>query len=187
MGRARKAGKRQPNGRLRKAKLGLPLPERLRHGAVERMAEPIADDDGRPASPYRAVSLLASMERAGTIDKDQRAAGDTFRDVFFAAGLSPLRAAVMLRSAGTTAGREPTARVEASRVAIYHAIVAVGGLASPAGSVLWGVIGWDRSLAEWAIAQGHNGRRITPEHARIILVFALGDLARHYRLSRPPR
>jgi hypothetical protein len=150
------------------------------------MKEPIADDEGRPVSPYRAVSLLAGMERSGAIDKDQRAAGDTFRDVFFAAGLSPLRAAVMLRSAGTTAGREPSARVEAARLAVYHAIVAVGGLASPAGSVLWSVIGWDRSLAEWALARG-NGRRVTAAEAQIILVFALGDLARHYRHARPPR
>ncbi len=186
MGRSRKAGKRQPNGRLRKAKIGTPLPERLAHGAVERMAEPIADDDGRPVSPYRAVSLLAGMERAGTIDKDQRAAGDAFRDEFFAAGLSPLRAAVLLRSAVTTSGREPTSRVEASRLAIYHAIVAVGGLASPAGSVLWSVIGWDRSLADWALERD-TGRRLSLDEAKLILVFALGDLARHYARSRPRR
>ncbi len=186
MGRARKAGKRQPNGRLRKANLGLPLADRLRHGAVERMKEPIADDEGRPVSPYRAVSLLAGMERSGSIDKDQRAAGDTFREGFFAAGLSPLRAAALLRSAGTTAGREPTARVEAARLAIYHAIVAVGGLASPAGSVLWCVLGWDRSLSEWALSRS-NGRRLTAVEAQIILVFALNDLAKHYRLARPGR
>ncbi len=186
MGRARKSGKRQPNGRLRKAKLGHPLPERLRHGAVERLLEPIADDDGRPVSPYCAVSLLASMERAGTIDKDRRAAGDTFRDKFFAAGLTPLHAAALLRSPATTAGREPNARVEAARLAIYHAIVAVGGLASPAGSVLWSVIGWDRSLAEWALARG-NGRRISLAEAQLILVFALGDLATYYRDARPGR
>lgn len=186
MGRARKSGKRQPNGRLRKANLGLPLADRLRHGAVERMKEPIADDEGRPVSPYRAVGLLAGMERSGAIDKDQRAAGDTFRDGFFAAGLSPLRAAALLRSAGSTAGREPIARVEAARLAIYHAIVAVGGLASPAGSVLWTVLGWDRSLAEWALSRT-NGRRITVAEAQMILVFALGDLAKHYRLMRPGR
>ncbi len=184
MGRRRKAGKRQPNGRLRKAKLGLPLPERLTHGAVERLVEPIADDDGRPVSPYRAVSLLAGMERSGSIDQDQRAAGDTFREKFFVSGLAPLRAAALLRSAGTTAGREPNARAEAARLSIYHAVVAVGGLASPSGSVLWSVIGWDRSLSEWALEQGTNGRRLTADEAKIILVFALGDLARHYRIGR---
>jgi len=186
--RNRRSGEREPNGRLkrRRTDLGVPLPERQQHGTVHRLAESIADDDGRPVFPYRAVSLLAGLEHAAIIDNDQRVAGDTFRDKFFAAGFIPLHAAPLLRSPVATGGHAPNSRVEAAQLAIYRALGAVGGFDSPAGSVLWNVIGYETSLSDWSLAHS-NGRRITSGEAQIILVFALGELAKHYRIMRPGR
>ena len=66
---------------------------------------------------------------------------------------------------------------EAARSAVWRAIQAVGGIASPAGSCLWHVLGWERSLKEWAQEQGWAGRRVSQEAASGILVAALGALA----------
>jgi DNA-binding Xre family transcriptional regulator len=90
----------------------------MHHGSVERLAQPIADDDGRPVTPYRSVTLLLTLERAGTIDSDQLDAGEKFRERFFAADLAPLHAAALVRSPSATAGSAPSARIEAARLAV---------------------------------------------------------------------
>jgi hypothetical protein len=63
---------------------------------------------------------------------------------------------------------------------VWRAIQAVGGIASPAGSCLWHVLGWQKSLKEWAIEQGWSGRRVSPEAASGILIAALGALESHH-------
>jgi hypothetical protein len=72
-------------------------------------------------------------------------------------------------------------QVELARERVWRAIVAVGGPRSPGGSCLWHVIGWERSIKEWALEQGWNGRRISQEAASGILISALGALEAHYR------
>ena len=63
---------------------------------------------------------------------------------------------------------------------MWRAIQVVGGIASPAGSCLWHVLGWQQSLKEWAIEQGWSGRRVSPEAASGILIAALGALESHH-------
>ncbi len=70
----------------------MPTPERLLQGPVERPERPIADDAGRTARPYRAVDILATMERRGSITGAMRQAGEDFRARFATAQLDPLRA-----------------------------------------------------------------------------------------------
>ncbi|MBV9861901.1 MAG: hypothetical protein JO267_07110 [Alphaproteobacteria bacterium] len=157
------------------------LPERRNHGVIERVALAIADQDGRPARPYRVVDTLALMERRGSITAGMRQAGDDFRARFAVAQLDPLRAMDVSR---LRAGRgpirpnqpEPGLRIEAARSAVWAAIRGVGGIASPGGSCLWHVLGWERSLKEWALEQGWNGRRVSQETASGILIAALGAL-----------
>jgi hypothetical protein len=55
---------------------------------------------------------------------------------------------------------------------------ALGGINSPAGSCVWHVVGLQRSVREWAIRQGWNGRPVRQEQAQGILVAALGVMAR---------
>ena len=73
----------------------------------------------------------------------------------------------------------PGPRIEAARGTVWRAIQAVGGIASPAGSCLWHVLGWERPVKEWALEQGWSGRRVSQEAASGILVAALGALESH--------
>ena len=166
-----------------------PTPERRNQGIVERLERPIADESGRPARPYRAVDTLGAMERRGSITASMRQAGEDFRARFATAQLDPLRAPdwSRLRVGGSSrfrAGDEPGMRIEGARDAVWRAIRAVGGMGSPAGSCLWHVVGWERSLKEWALEQGWNGRRVSQEAASGILIAALGALEAHFGIAR---
>jgi hypothetical protein len=90
-GRARKSGARKPNGRLQQLSMMVrPTPERFRRGPLERLEWALADAAGGPAGVYRAVDLLAALERRGAIGPEERRAGDRFRIEFHAARLLAL-------------------------------------------------------------------------------------------------
>ncbi|HEV2303341.1 MAG TPA: DUF6456 domain-containing protein [Stellaceae bacterium] len=128
------------------------------------------------------------MERRGSITAAMRQAGDDFHARFATARLDPLRAHDWRRprpgGMPSRLGDEPGARIEAARRAVWRAILAVGGIGSPAGSCLWHVIGWQCSLKEWALEQGWNGRRVSQEAASGILIAALGALQSHFGSAR---
>src|SRR6478672_5222055 len=163
-----------------------PNAERQQHGPIERLSRTIADAAGNSSRPYRAVDTLAIMERRGSISPGMRQAGEDFRARFAIAQLDPLRALdlshLRLGERGPRPDREgPGQRIETARTAVWRTIQAVGGIASPAGSCLWHVLGWERSLKEWALEQGWSGRRVSQESASGILVAALGILEVHFR------
>jgi hypothetical protein len=81
--------------------------------------------------------------------------------------------------------RSRTGRVETDARAPEPACV---GLThpSPAGSRLGHVMGLQRSVREWAIRQGWDGRPVRQEQGRGILIEALGMLASPSGLRRPP-
>jgi hypothetical protein len=163
-----------------------PTPERRRQGKVERLERPVPDSLGRPARPYRAVDTLAAMERRGTITPEMRQSGEDFRARFAIAQLDPLSAFDLTRlKAGRNAGSRPAEgpglRIEHARDVVWRAILAVGGLGSAGGSCLWHVLGWERTLKEWALEQGWNGRRVSQEAASGILIAALGALEAHLK------
>jgi len=161
-----------------------PTPERQQNSPVERLVRPIADAAGHPARPYRAVDTLAVMERRGSITAAMRQAGEDFRARFAVAQLDPLRALDLthLRVAESPLRPDkdaPGPRIEAARRSVWIAIQAVGGMASPAGSCLWHVLGWQLPVKEWALQQGWSGRRVSQETASGILIAALGALESH--------
>jgi len=163
--------------------------ERAQHGPIERLSRTIADAAGNPSRPYRAVDSLAIMERRGSITAGMRQAGEDFRARFQIAHLDPLRALdlshLRFGEGGVRRDREgPGQRIEAARIAVWRAIQAVGGIASPAGSCLWHVLGWECSVKEWALQQGWSGRRVSQEAASGILVAALGALEAHFGIRR---
>lgn len=162
-----------------------PTPERQSHGMIERLERPIGDEAGRPARPYRAVDTLAIMERRGTITAGMRQAGEDFRVRFATAQLDPLSAFDISRpridrSSGFRSGEDPGSRIEKAREAVWRAILAVGGPHSAGGSCLWHVLGWERSLKEWALEQGWSGRRVSQEAASGVLIATLGALEGHF-------
>lgn len=162
-----------------------PSAERMRHDPVEQVDRAIADAQSSASRPYRALDTLAVMERRGSITAGMRQAGEDFRVRFATAQLDPLRALDISRlrfgdrpSRGADEG--PGLRIEAARDAVWRAIQSVGGIASPAGSCVWHVVGWESSLKAWAVEQGWNGRRVSQEAASGILIGALGALEAHF-------
>lgn len=126
------------------------------------------------------------MERRGSITAGMRQAGEAFRARFAAAQLDPLHALDLsrLRVGGgpqLRSDEQPGSRIEGARDAVWRSILAVGGLGSPGGSCVWHVVGWERSLKEWALEQGWSGRRVSQEAASGILIAALGALEGHHQ------
>ncbi len=138
----------------------LPTPERRNHGPVERLERPIGDNSGRPARPYRAIGFMtAQLDPLSAFDLSRPRAG---------------------RHSSFRSGEEPGFRIDNAREVVWRAVLAVGGLGSAGGSCLWHVLGWERSLKEWALEQGWNGRRVSQEAASGIFIAALGALEAHF-------
>ena len=123
------------------------------------------------------------MERRGSITSGMAGAADHFRTQFAMAQLDPLKAIDWSRPrqprnlGGFTHFGGGGGQIEVARTAVWNAVLAVGGLGSPAGSVLWHVVGWEKSLKEWALEQGWSGQRqVSKLHDKRA---ALVDLGRH--------
>ena len=160
-----------------------PTPERFDRGLVERATAALADADGRPARPYRAVDTLTLMQRKGTISAAMHQAGDDFHALFVIAQLDPLRAPDLRRVPQGFRDLPLTLQQVEARKRIGQALQALGGSASPGGSCIWHVVGHAWSVKEWALNRGWGGRSISQEAASGILVSALGMLAAHYGLE----
>jgi hypothetical protein len=78
--------------------------------------------------------------------------------------------------------RSRTGRFETGAGTFGHE--ALGGISSPAGSCVWRLVSLHRSVREWAIRQGWNGRPVRQERAQGILLAALGMMATHYGFGR---
>jgi hypothetical protein len=157
-----------------------PTRERRQHGLVERLPHAIADEAGRPARPYRNVDTLGVMLRKGTITPAMRQAGDDFHALFVRAALDPLRAPDLRRARVGGHDAEPGERQLESRRRIWRALQALGGIASPAGSCAWHVLGCEWTVKDWALRQGWGGRPMSQEAAAGVLVGALGVLQALY-------
>jgi hypothetical protein len=178
-----KKGRKGMNGATHPDDGIAPPPERWRRGEVEALPQSIADEAGRPSRPYRHIDTLAVMLRMGTITAAMRQAGEDFHRMFVRAALDPLRAADLTRVRGRSARElsETDAIIEA-RKRVWRALVAVGGLGSPAGSCVWHVLGCEWTVKDWALREGWGGRLISQEQASGILVAALGVLQGFYGL-----
>jgi hypothetical protein len=154
--------------------IGLVVP----HGSPRELEEVReVDPDGRILLHNRLVDSLGRMRKSGGIDEPMYDAARAFQADFTIANLDPIRAAPMLRVPG--AGREPdlSERQIDARRRVHAALRVLGGIGSPAGSCVWHVVGLQRSVREWAMRQGWNGRPVRQEQAQGILVAALGVLA----------
>jgi hypothetical protein len=161
-----------------------PTPERLRHGAIERLDHAIADEAGRPARPYRGIDTLTSMLRRGTISPAMHQAAEDFRALFHGAHLDPLRVPDLGRVPSGRRGYVPLSQRRAdARNKIWSALEALGGIASPAGSCVWHVVGCEWSVKDWALRRGWGGRPLSQEAASGVLVGALGTLQAHFGLG----
>ncbi len=133
------------------------------------------DPDGHIVQHLRSVDTLERLYEGGAIDDAMLQAGRMFERAFRVAALDRLRAASLERviGGGLDSG---DAQLEARR-RIGRALDALGGLASPAGSCAWHVLGFGESLRAWALSRGWQGKPMRQEAAQGILVAALGVLA----------
>lgn len=80
-------------------------------------------------------------------------------------------------------GLSPSLAQVDARAKVWTALEVLGGIASPAGSCVWHVVGSEWSVKDWALRQGWGGRSLSQEAAAGILVGALGTLQGHFRLG----
>jgi hypothetical protein len=111
-----------------------------------------------------------------------RQAGEDFRAVFHLAHLDPLHAGDLHRLQREARETTLSDRRQEARRKVYAAMTALGGIASPAGSCIWHVIGCEWTVKEWALREGWSGRPLKQETAAGILVGALGVLQALYGL-----
>ena len=128
----------------------------------KRCPTPSPDEAGRPSRPYRRVDTLAAMLRKGTITAAMRQAGEDFHMIFVRAALDPLRAADLRRVRGGTRRLEESEAQLVARKTVWRTVEAVGGLASPAGSCCWHVLGLEWSIKDWALREGWGGQADEP-------------------------
>jgi hypothetical protein len=128
----------------------------------------------------REIDTLAAMHRRGSITAGMREAGERFRIYFRTARLDPLRAvdltAPRLRKAACSWPKGGGAAAAEARDIVWRTLTAVG---PPAGSALWHVVGWERSIKEWTLLAGWNGHPVSQETASGILIAALGMIEQH--------
>jgi hypothetical protein len=159
-----------------------PSAERLAQGTVERLPQPIAEEAGRPARPYRGVDTLSAMLRKGTITPAMHQAGEDFHALFMTAQLEQLRAADLHRLPDGMRELTLTLRQAEARKQVWTLLKTLGGVSSPAGSCVWHVVGGAVTLKEWALHHGWNGRVLSPEAASGVLIGALGALQAQFGL-----
>jgi Domain of unknown function (DUF6456) len=160
-------------------------PARFRGRELEEVRE--LDPDGKIVVHHRLVDSFARFLKSGTINEAMHDAACDFRSSFTIAQLDPLRALPILRVPGT--GREPqlNERQLHARRRVQEALDALGGIASPAGSAVWHIVGLQLSIREWSMRQGWSGRPVEQKEAKGMLVAALGMLAKHYGYSEVER
>lgn len=159
----------------------LPSSARAQHDPVEILPNAIADEQGNPGQPYRAVDSLERMFKGGTITGAMYAAGTDFRNDFRLAQHDPMRAVELGRIPGNGKASSVAMEVARARDRVWEALVALGGQGTPVGSCAWFVLGCEMSVAEWARRQQWgNGRSLQEKVAAGILVGALGVLEAHY-------
>jgi hypothetical protein len=142
------------------------------------------DPDGRIVVHQRAIDTLGKMLRAGTITQAMHDAARDFQASFIIASLDPLRAVPVLRVPGTGRNASLTERQALARWRVAEAIRTLGGHDSPAGSMLWHVVGGGLTLRQWALRQRWGGRPVRQDQAHGVLVASLSVLAGHYGYQR---
>ncbi|MCZ8149699.1 MAG: hypothetical protein O9325_17845 [Roseomonas sp.] len=176
------AGKRKTaRRRAEREDLSKPSTWRLQHGGFDEGIRGTDPDSGCPVQHRRAVDSLGVLLANGSITTEMHEAGVIFRTLFQRAALDRVRTMSLIRIPGAL----PNLLTESQAVArerVVHAINALGGFASPSGSVAWYVVGLENSIRDWSLRQGWNGRPMNPAHAQGALVGALGVLSVHFGL-----
>lgn len=133
---------------------------------------------------FRCVDSLGLLLRNGSITTQMHDAGQDFNRTFVFAQMNAAGAPALDRVRGGSGQGSITERVAWARKRMHEALDAVGGISSPGGCAVWHVAGLGRSVKEWSLMEGWNGRTLNQYEAKGVLIGALGVLATHYGYSR---
>jgi hypothetical protein len=149
----------------------------LRRGKIEVEEVRERDARGRIVVHHRTIDTLGRLYRNGVIDDATHEAAREFQRDFTIASLESVRALPLARIPGS--GQEPTLTEKQvfARRRVHRAMEALGGHDSPAGSVVWHVVGGGLSVRQWALRQRWGGRSMRVDEAQGALVAALSVLA----------
>jgi hypothetical protein len=163
-----------------------PTLERWRRGDVKPPDAQITDTRGSIGAPWRAIGLLGRMLDDGRITEAEFEAGRRFKGDYRAAHLDGLRASDLSRpriDGGRQRREELSIRTVNARTRVMDAIEALGGIASPAASAVWCIIGEEMNIKAW-VASRDLSRPLTENLGPGVLIGALGVLAAHYGRGR---
>lgn len=149
-------------------------------GRVVEWSSVEQDGTSHRTEHFRCVDSLGLLLRNGAITAQMHDAGQDFNRTFVFAQMNPAGAPSLDRIPGGGAQGSITERVAWARKRMHEALDAVGGISSPGGCAVWHVAGLGRSVKEWSLMEGWNGRTLNQYEAKGILVGALGVLAVHY-------
>ncbi len=170
--------------RLKRPEVEEPPPERRRQDTLVLVEE--RDPEGWPVVHYKVTDTIGRLVQNGLVEPHCALAADRFRRDFGLSRLNPLTAADLGRVRGA-GGHEPIIdRIEDARQRLSQAMAHLGGMSSPAGSVVWCVVGDEMTLQQWALRQVWGaGRPLRHDVATGILIAALAALASYYGTRRP--
>jgi hypothetical protein len=125
-------------------------------GRIAEISERDSDEtaQGQTVTRTRVADTLRRMEMAGTINPDQKRAGDEFRLDFQTAHLHGIRPRQMERIDLVWKSGEVLSRVEQCKRRIFRDIEALGGIGAVGSIAMWDIVGREVSLQEWAQYRG---------------------------------
>lgn len=193
---SKRGSAREITARRRKlaAAVAIPsLPYRAQQGGLDAPVPPLSDATGKTGHPAaRAVDVIATLARRGTLDEDMLAAARQFEADYHKAHLSGYAQGqpFALVTSGTGRRRKAGARkagdlaehTHAARDRLWRALTLLGGAESPAARVVWAVAAENRTLKDFATrsAWTHN-QKLNPMTATGHLQAGLTVLAQYYQ------
>lgn len=156
-------------------------PELSQHTPVIKTT---TNENRETRTAHKTLDTLERLLNGGTITEAQCEAGRKFERAFYLAGLNPTSCVSLEGLNGGSTGQHMTERTILARQRIYDAVLALGGLTSPAGAAAWHILGNGLSIKAWAQRERWGGQSGINEHAaKGVFVSALGVLAGHWRIA----
>jgi hypothetical protein len=122
----------------------------------------VTEFDPNGIQDHRTVDTLRLMLDSGAITPAMHAAARDFQAAFTIACFDCMpRLDLRLMARSPHDVRDLTDTQIAARERVAHALDALGGHGSPAGSCVWHVVGMQASIREWALRQGWGGEATT--------------------------
>ena len=135
-------------------KVTLDLPGDRVAEIIERDSDEL--DGGKTVTRTRVADTLRRMEMVGTINADQKRAGDEFRTDFQIAHLHGIRPRQMERIDMGFRSADILTATENARRRIWADIEALGGIGAIGSIAVWDIVGREVSLQEWGQHRGWN-------------------------------